>query len=62
MAGMPTQEPGRKNSTICLPVDESEYKPIVNDHARFRDWLVQQYQQHPELFPASRRTSARGFA
>jgi hypothetical protein len=51
MAGMPTQEPGRKNSTICLPVDESEYTPIVNDHARFRDWLWQQYQQHPELFP-----------
>ena len=51
MAGMPTQEPGRKNSTICLPVDESEYHDIVSDHARFRDWLRQRYQQHPELFP-----------
>jgi len=50
MAGTPTQKPGRKNSTICLPVDESEYNDIVSDHAQFRDWLRRQHQQHPELF------------
>jgi hypothetical protein len=44
MAGMPIQEPGRKNSTICLSVDECEYREIVSDDARFRDWLTQLYQ------------------
>jgi len=51
MAGMPTQKPGRKNSTICLPVDESEYNDIVSNHAWFRCWLMQQYERNPELFP-----------
>lgn len=51
MAGMPTQEPGAKSSTICLPVEKSEYETLVADSAAFRNWIEQCSDSMPELFP-----------
>ena len=51
MAGTPTQEPDRKCCTICLPVEETDYSRFATDPVRFREWLMQQYQLNPELFP-----------
>lgn len=38
--------------TVCLPCEsEDEYVEIVNDPARFREWVEGMYEKHPELFP-----------
>jgi len=59
MAGMPTQKPDRCYRTICLPIDEPHYSEIVSDAGRFREWLTEQFELHPELFP---ELFARGFS
>jgi hypothetical protein len=41
----------RSGSTICLPVDPSAYRDVVDDPRRFRDWLDEVYRDRPELFP-----------
>jgi hypothetical protein len=41
----------RSCSTICLPVDPSIYRDLVDDPRRFRDWLDEAYRDSPELFP-----------
>jgi hypothetical protein len=41
----------RSCSTICLPVDPSVYRDLVDDPRRFRGWLDEAYRDTPELFP-----------
>lgn len=41
----------RTCSTICLPVDPSVYRELVDDPRRFRGWLDEVYGANPELFP-----------
>ncbi len=41
----------RSCSTICLPVDPSVYRDVVDDPLRFRAWLDEAYCGRPELFP-----------
>jgi hypothetical protein len=41
----------RSCSTICLPVDPSDYRDVVDDPRRFRDWLDGAFRDCPELFP-----------
>lgn len=43
----------RSCSTICLPISTEDYLDLIDDPKRFRDWIDQAYQQHPELFPQS---------
>jgi hypothetical protein len=45
----PTQ---RDIHTICLPITEENYRAVVEDARRFRKWLTEEFQHHPELFPA----------
>lgn len=42
----------RKSCTICLPIAEDKYRTIMNSWPDFRSWLLQSYQELPELFPA----------
>ena len=51
MASMPTGQSDRGNRTICLPISESEYNQFVQDAQQFREWLNQQFEANPELFP-----------
>jgi hypothetical protein len=37
--------------TICLPIQEEQYREIVFDPKRFRDWLGEAFDRSPELFP-----------
>ncbi|WP_337175096.1 hypothetical protein [Paludisphaera sp.] len=48
----------RSCSTICLPVDQSVYRDLVDDPGRFRGWLDEVYPDSPELFP---RAFAEGY-
>lgn len=48
----------RSCSTICLPVDPSDYRDVVDDPQRFRGWLDEVYRDSPELFP---RAFAEGY-
>jgi hypothetical protein len=38
-------------STICLPIDQQRYVPIIDAPTMFRDWIDKAFLQHPELFP-----------
>lgn len=58
MARVSTGWPDRRCHTICLPVAESEYDELVQKAARFRAWLLSQFDANPELFPDE---FARGF-
>lgn len=56
MSGSQNQDytiPARNSRVIRLPVEQNEYKKIVNDSICFRNWLDCVYTQHPELFPES---------
>ena len=59
MARMPASRPNVGNCTLCLPIDEALYNELVNDTVRFRAWITEQYELHPELFP---EPFARGFS
>jgi hypothetical protein len=50
--GSASKSPTRGSRTICLPAVEESYLENVNDAARFRGWLEECFQAHPELFPA----------
>jgi len=42
------------DKTICLPIAESiNYDQLVEDRESYRQYLNEQIEQHPELFPAS---------
>jgi len=38
-------------STICLPVGTDAYQGLIDDPARFREWLDRSFRDCPELFP-----------
>ena len=43
----------RKARSLCLPfASEAAYARCVADRAYYRRYLMEQYQQHPELFPS----------
>jgi hypothetical protein len=48
--GMATESP-KPLRTICLPITEERYGQIVADAQAFRAWLLECFQQTPELFP-----------
>lgn len=37
--------------TICLPIEEERYRQVVGNAVAFRAWLLESFQQSPELFP-----------
>lgn len=37
--------------TISLPIDQQSYSRIIHDPALFRQWIDQNFTDHPELFP-----------
>ena len=37
--------PSRANRTVCLPIGEDEYRPVVDDPRKFRDWVDQCYKE-----------------
>jgi len=41
----------RENHTIILPIGQEEYQQIVPHFAHFRNWIDEQFRQHPEFFP-----------
>ena len=44
----------RGDQSICLPVrNEKQYRDIVFDTEAFRQYVLDKWQQHPELFPDS---------
>jgi len=51
MAAGLAEGPHRESRTMCLPVDEEEYRRIVETPKAFRDWLEQAIADMPELFP-----------
>src|SRR4051794_20444653 len=46
-----TAGPAREAKTICIPCSQQEYEQIVDDPARFREFLDRQIEAAPELFP-----------
>jgi hypothetical protein len=49
--GTTTPPPQRRNRTIILPIEQEAYQMILNDAVKFRQWLMENYRCHPELFP-----------
>jgi hypothetical protein len=47
----PPTMPARGHKTICLPCSQEPYEQFVEDPQRFRQFLDQQIEAHPELFP-----------
>ena len=48
----PESPPKRKAKSICLPFEhEASYPACMSDPARYRAYIMEQYAQHPELFP-----------
>ncbi len=47
----PTPEPTRGPKTICIPCSQEQYERIVDDPARFREFLDRLIRATPELFP-----------
>lgn len=46
-----------KDKTICLDfVTQANYEECMSDPSKFRDYLDQSYQEHPELFPGEYQT------
>jgi hypothetical protein len=46
-----TTGPTRGPKTICIPCSQQEYERIVDDPARFREFLDRMIQANPELVP-----------
>jgi hypothetical protein len=44
-------QPLRGRKTICLPCSREQYEQFVEDPREFRQFLDQQIEAHPELFP-----------
>jgi hypothetical protein len=51
--------PVRGRKTICIPCSQQQYERIVVDPERFREYLDQQIEAHPELFPPEIRRGYR---
>ncbi len=51
MAERSATQPSRLIRTICLPVSEEQYRQLVNEPARFREFLDACWADMPELFP-----------
>lgn len=49
--GSAKRSPTRTIRTICLPCTEDDYDAIVKDAHRFRLWVKESFDLHPELFP-----------
>jgi len=58
-AADPTVPPVRGQKIICIPCSQQQYEQIVGDPERFRKYLDQQIEAHPELFPAEIRRGYR---
>ena len=44
----------RGDKSICLPVEnEKQYRDIIFDAEAFRQYVLDKWQKHPELFPDS---------
>jgi hypothetical protein len=41
----------RSNRSICLPFEEETYKLNIEDCTKFRNYIDEQIQIYPELFP-----------
>ena len=54
-----TTEPTRGPKTICIPCSQEQYQRIVDDPVRFREFLDQQIEATPELFPPEIRRGYR---
>jgi hypothetical protein len=52
-------EPARGPKTICIPCSQEQYERIVDDPARFREFLDRQIEATPELFPPEIRRGDR---
>jgi hypothetical protein len=50
LAEQPAQ-PLRGHKTICLPCSREQYEQCVDDPQLFREFLDQQIEANPELFP-----------
>ena len=55
----PPTTPVRGHKTICLPCSPEQYEPFVEDPQQFRQFLDQQIDAHPELFPPEIRRGYR---
>ncbi len=51
MAAGLAEGPRRESRTICLPIDEEEYRRIVETPVAFRAWVERSIAEMPELFP-----------
>jgi hypothetical protein len=51
--------PTRGLKTICIPCSQEQYQRIVDDPVRFREFLDQQIEATPELFPPEIRRGYR---
>ena len=54
-----TTEPTRGSKTICIPCSQEQYGRIVDDPVLFREFLDQQIEATPELFPPEIRRGDR---
>ena len=50
--GTTTSASQRQNRTIILPISQEQYDRILGDPAKFRQWIDENCEQHPELFSA----------
>jgi hypothetical protein len=55
----PPTMPVRGYKTICLPCSQEQYEQCVEDPQQFRQFLDQQIEAHPELFPPEIRRGYR---
>jgi hypothetical protein len=51
--------PTRGSKTICIPCSQEQYQRIVDDTVRFREFLDEQIEATPELFPPEIRRGYR---
>jgi hypothetical protein len=52
-------EPARGPKTICIPCSQEQYERIVDDPVLFREFLDQQIEASPDLFPSEIRRGYR---
>ena len=50
-SGMTTSPSEREHRTIILPVSQEHYGTILSTPAGFRQWIDENYERYPELFP-----------
>ena len=43
----------RKPKSICLPFETAEYQSCMEDHGRCRQYIMEMYEDAPELFPTA---------